>query len=108
MSTILTARRTRALVDRRDRRLGGGGFFAAVDDANDVLPPVDVVHESRLAEIAGLFAARVDREHHLYKENDEFSSHFLEKFRNPFLRDTFFPIRFSPRKHRVFLTRVIL
>jgi len=40
----LTARGTRGLVDRRYGRLGGG-FFGVVDDADNILPPVDVIRE---------------------------------------------------------------
>lgn len=41
---VLTARGARGLVDRRYGRLGGG-FFGVVDDADNVLPPVDVIRE---------------------------------------------------------------
>jgi len=41
---VLTARGARGLVDRRCGRLGGG-FFGVVDDADNVLPPVDVIRE---------------------------------------------------------------
>lgn len=45
--TQRTTRRTRALVDRRDDRLGDR-FLVIVHDADDVLPPVDVIDERRL------------------------------------------------------------
>lgn len=64
---VLTARGAWALVDRCDRRLVCGGFLGVADDADDVLPPIDVVDERRLAELAGIFVAarRVDRDHNL-------------------------------------------
>lgn len=64
---ILTARGARGLVDRRYGRLGGG-FFGVVDDADNVLPPVDVIRERRLAEIAGLALGVVDRDEYLKKQ----------------------------------------
>jgi len=64
---ILTARGARGLVDRRYGRLGGG-FFGVVDDADNVLPPVDVIRERRLAEIAGLTLGVVDRDKYLKKQ----------------------------------------
>lgn len=55
---VLTARRARALVDRLDGRLvDGGGIFVVADDADDVLPPVDVVDKSGRAELAGRTAS---------------------------------------------------
>jgi len=60
----LTAWGARGLVDRRYGRLGDG-FFGVVDDADNVLPPVDVIRERRLAEIAGLALRVVDRDEYL-------------------------------------------
>lgn len=53
----LTARGARALVDRCDRWLVRDSFFGVADDADDVLPPIDVVDERRLAELAGTIVA---------------------------------------------------
>lgn len=64
---LLTARRTRALVDRRDRWLGGR-VFGAVDDANDVLPPVDVVRVRGRAQLART-AVWIDRMKRLKQNN---------------------------------------
>lgn len=64
IETELTARGARALVDRRDGRLGGG-LLVVANDADDVLPPVDVVDERGLTELAGVVAVRVDVEEYL-------------------------------------------
>lgn len=62
---ILTARGARALVDWCDGRFGGGGFFRVADDADNVLPPVDVVRECGLTQLTGVVAVRVDVDEHL-------------------------------------------
>lgn len=64
---LLTARGARGLVYRRYGWLGGR-FFVVADYADDVLPPVDVICERRLTELAGLsFREVVGGEEYLLK-----------------------------------------
>jgi hypothetical protein len=64
MVLVLTARGACRLIDWRQWRLSGG-FFVVANDADDVLPPVDVIRKRRLTEIAGLASSVTVRDEYL-------------------------------------------
>lgn len=84
---ILTAGRAFSLIDGHEGRLWLG-FFVVADDADDVLPPVDVVLERGLAEVAGT-GVRMDVQDHLKTDRQwvfEFRIFKKEKKKKRFLR----------------------
>lgn len=70
---ILTARKARARIDWRAGRLVDGGvvIFVVVDDADDVLPPIDVIGIRRRAQLSG-YAHGFGRREHLERKKKKF------------------------------------